>query len=85
MSDSRNPKRAVATAIRAVIVQQNYDRDRLAAKVHLSRSAIDKMLTGLFSDRALAQVEKNTGVRFGPQTVVTERASRAWWLRAGGG
>jgi hypothetical protein len=74
--DPLDPKKAaVATALREYMRQKGYDRYRFADKVNLSKSTIDKMLVGIYSDRALARVESNTGISFGPRTVAANRAS----------
>ena len=75
--DPLDPKKTVATALREYMKQKGYDRYRLADKVNLSKSTIDKMLVGIYSDRALARVESKTGVPFGPRTVAAGRASDA--------
>jgi hypothetical protein len=76
--DPLDPKKAtVVAALRDYMKQKGYDRYRFADKVNLSKSTIDKMLVGIYSDRALARVESRTGVSFGPRTVAADRASDA--------
>jgi hypothetical protein len=70
-----DPK-SVATAIREYMSRQGIDRYRFADKVRLSKSTIDKVLTGIITEKALARIEKNTGIRFGPSTAVVEFAAQ---------
>jgi hypothetical protein len=73
--DPLDSKKAVALAIRDYMQRKGYDRYRFADKVNLSKSTIDKLLVGIYSDHALAKVENRTGVRFGPSTIVMDQAS----------
>lgn len=68
--------KSVASAIREYMSKQGLDRYRFADKVRLSKSTIDKVLSGIITDKALARIEKNTGMRFGPSTAVVEFAAQ---------
>jgi hypothetical protein len=72
--DPLDPKRTVALAIREYMTRKGYDRYRFADKVNLSKSTIDKMLVGIYSDHALARVENRTGVRFRPEAIIMDQA-----------
>jgi hypothetical protein len=55
-----NTKRRVAAAIRDYLARERVSREQFAFKTKLGKSTIDKLLTGLFSERTLAIVEGYT-------------------------
>ncbi|MEJ1160117.1 tetratricopeptide repeat protein [Prosthecomicrobium sp. N25] len=55
-------ERKVAAAVRDYIARQHISRDEFAFRTRLGRSTVDKLLTGLFSERTLAIVEGHTGL-----------------------
>ncbi|HYF09401.1 MAG TPA: tetratricopeptide repeat protein [Acetobacteraceae bacterium] len=52
----------IASQIRDWIARERLSRDEFAFRTRLGRSTVDKLLTGLFSDRTLAVVEAHTGL-----------------------
>ena len=59
--DDRN--RQIARLIRDHIARERMSREEFAHRTRLGKSTVDKLLTGLFSDRTLAIVEAQTGLR----------------------
>src|SRR5688500_8056011 len=57
-------KRRITVAIRDYLARERISREQFAFKTKLGKSTIDKLLTGLFSERTLAIVESHTGLRF---------------------
>lgn len=53
-------KRRVAAAIKDYIARERISRDEFAHRTRLGKSTVDKLLTGLFSDRTLSIVEDHT-------------------------
>jgi len=47
-------KRRVAAAIKDYIARERISRDEFAHRTRLGKSTVDKLLTGLFSDRTLS-------------------------------
>jgi adenylate cyclase len=58
--DDRN--RQIARLIRDHIARERMSREEFAHRTRLGKSTVDKLLTGLFSDRTLAIVEAQTGL-----------------------
>jgi TolB-like protein len=56
-------KRQVAAAIRDYLARERISREQFAFKTKLGKSTVDKLLTGLFSERTLAIVEGHTGLK----------------------
>jgi adenylate cyclase len=52
----------VAAAIKDYLARQRISREQFAFKTKLGKSTVDKLLTGLFSDRTLSIVESHTGL-----------------------
>lgn len=50
-------KRRIAAAIKDFIARERISRDEFAHRTRLGKSTVDKLLTGLFSDRTLSVVE----------------------------
>jgi pimeloyl-ACP methyl ester carboxylesterase len=63
MSDDR---RRVARLIRDHLARERMSREQFAFRTKLGKSTVDKLLVGLFSERTLAVVEAETGLRLRP-------------------
>jgi TolB-like protein/Tfp pilus assembly protein PilF len=61
-----NDRKRVAAAIKDYIARERVSREQFAFKTKLGKSTVDKLLTGLFSDRTLSIVEKHTGLALRP-------------------
>ncbi len=55
-------KKRIAAEIRDHLARQRISREQFAFQTKLGKSTVDKLLTGLFSDRTLAIVEGHTGL-----------------------
>ena len=55
-------KKRTAAAIRDYLARERISREQFAFKTKLGKSTVDKLLTGLYSDRTLAIVESHTGL-----------------------
>jgi adenylate cyclase len=55
-----NNRKQVAAAIRDYLARERISREQFAFKTRLGKSTVDKLLTGLFSDRTLVIVENHT-------------------------
>jgi len=53
-------KKRIVTAIRDYLARERISREQFAFQTKLGKSTIDKLLTGLFSERTLAIVESHT-------------------------
>jgi TolB-like protein/Tfp pilus assembly protein PilF len=53
-------RKRVAAAIKDFLARERMSREQFAFKTKLGKSTVDKLLTGLFSDRTLAIVESHT-------------------------
>jgi TolB-like protein len=53
-------RKRIATAIKDYLARERISREQFAFKTKLGKSTVDKLLTGLFSDRTLAIVESHT-------------------------
>src|ERR1044072_7311893 len=62
MSGSRgmDDKKRVVTAIRDYLARERISREQFAFQTKLGKSTVDKLLTGLFSEKTLAIVEAHT-------------------------
>ena len=58
-----DPRRQIARLIRDHIARERMSREEFAHRTRLGKSTVDKLMTGLFSDRTLAIVEAHTGLR----------------------
>ena len=56
----------MTAAIRDYIARERISREQFAFRTKLGKSTVDKLLTGLFSERTLAIVESHTGCRCVP-------------------
>jgi adenylate cyclase len=55
-------RKRIATAIRDYLARERISREQFAFKTKLGKSTVDKLLTGLYSDRTLVIVESHTGL-----------------------
>ena len=55
-------RKRVTAAIRDYIARERISREQFAFRTKLGKSTVDKLLTGLFSERTLAIVESHTGL-----------------------
>jgi adenylate cyclase len=60
--DQPEDRKRIAAAIRDYLARERISREQFAFKTKLGKSTVDKLLTGLFSDRTLAVVEGHTGL-----------------------
>jgi pimeloyl-ACP methyl ester carboxylesterase len=60
-------RKQVAALIRDYIARERMSREQFAFKTKLGKSTVDKLLVGLFSDKTLAIVEGQTGLRLRPR------------------
>ena len=56
-------RKQVTAAIRDYLARERMSREQFAFKTKLGKSTVDKLLTGLYSDRTLAIVEAHTGLQ----------------------
>jgi adenylate cyclase len=56
-------RKRIATEIRDYLARERISREQFAFKTRLGKSTVDKLLTGLFSDRTLVIVETHTGLK----------------------
>jgi adenylate cyclase len=61
-----NGQKRVAAAIKDYVARERISREQFAFKTKLGKSTVDKLLTGLFSERTLSVVEKHTGLALRP-------------------
>ncbi len=59
-------KRRIAAAIKDFIARERISREEFAHRTRLGKSTVDKLLTGLFSDRTLSVVEGHTKLALRP-------------------
>ena len=57
-----DPRKEVAHALRDYLARERLSREQFAFRTRLGKSTVDKLMTGLFSDRTLAIVEAQTGL-----------------------
>ena len=79
---SMDETKRVAAAIRDHLARERMSREQFAFKTKLGKSTVDKLLTGLYSERTLVIVETHTGLRLrgtpepAPRRAVRSRRSR---------
>ena len=56
-------KKRITTEIRDYLARQRISREQFAHQTKLGKSTVDKLLTGLFSERTLVIVESHTGLK----------------------
>ena len=56
-------KKQITAEIRDYLARERMSREQFAFKTKLGKSTVDKLLTGLYSDRTLAIVESHTGLQ----------------------
>lgn len=59
-------RRRVAAALKDYLARERLSREQFAFKTKLGKSTVDKLLTGLFSDKTLAVVESHTKLALRP-------------------
>ncbi len=59
-------RKRIAAAIKDHLARERVSREQFAFKTKLGKSTVDKLLTGLFSERTLSVVEKHTGLSLRP-------------------
>jgi hypothetical protein len=62
MALSASEKRKIADAIRTYMARERISRDEFAQRAKLGKSTIDKLVTGLFSDRTILQIEARLNI-----------------------
>lgn len=55
-------RKRIAAALKDHLARERLSREQFAFRTRLGKSTVDKLLTGLFSDRTLAIVEAHTGL-----------------------
>ncbi|HEX2556167.1 MAG TPA: tetratricopeptide repeat protein [Microvirga sp.] len=55
-------RKRIAAALKDYLARERISREQFAFRTKLGKSTVDKLLTGLFSDRTLAIVESHTGL-----------------------
>ena len=58
--DDPNERKQIAAVIRDYIARERMSREQFAYRTRLGKSTVDKLLTGLFSDKTLSIVESHT-------------------------
>lgn len=58
--NTMDDRKRIATALKDHLARERMSREQFAFKTKLGKSTVDKLLTGLFSDRTLAIVEGHT-------------------------
>src|SRR5262249_41897908 len=56
-------KKRITTEIRDYLARQRISREQFAHQTKLGKSTVDKLLTGLFSERPLVIVHSHTGLQ----------------------
>jgi TolB-like protein/Tfp pilus assembly protein PilF len=72
-----NDRKRVAAAIKDYIARERISREQFAFKTKLGKSTVDKLLTGLFSEKTLSIVEKHTGLALRPLLTESTHGSGA--------
>ncbi len=70
-------KRQVAAEIRDYLARERISREQFAFRTKLGKSTVDKLLTGLYSDRTLVIVESHTGLKLRGQAEAAAPAAEA--------
>ena len=63
MAFSDDEKRKIVEAVRTYMARQRISRDEFAQRAKLGKSTIDKLVTGLFSERTILQIEARLNIR----------------------
>ena len=58
----QDDRKRIAAALKDYLARERISREQFAFKTKLGKSTVDKLMTGLFSDRTLAIVESHTGL-----------------------
>ena len=67
----------IAAALKDYLARERISREQFAFRTRLGKSTVDKLLTGLFSDRTLAIVESHTGLALRSLTSAPARQTEA--------
>jgi TolB-like protein/Tfp pilus assembly protein PilF len=70
-------KKRITTEIRDYLARQRISREQFAHQTRLGKSTVDKLLTGLFSDRTLSIVEGHTGLKLRERPAAASTSSTA--------
>ena len=70
-------KKRITTEIRDYLARQRISREQFAHQTKLGKSTVDKLLTGLFSERTLVIVESHTGLKLREKPDAASSARRA--------
>jgi TolB-like protein/Tfp pilus assembly protein PilF len=68
-------RKRIAAEIRDYLARERISREQFAFKSKLGKSTVDKLLTGMFSDRTLVIVETHTGLKLRGKPSVTSSAA----------
>jgi TolB-like protein len=68
-------KKRITTEIRDYLARQRISREQFAHQTKLGKSTVDKLLTGLFSERTLVIVESHTGLKLREQPAAAATAA----------
>jgi adenylate cyclase len=74
-------KKRIVTAIRDYLARERISREQFAFQTKLGKSTVDKLLTGLFSEKTLAIVEAHTKLSLRSMLADTQSISSADGLR----
>ena len=77
-------RKRIAATIKDYIARERMSREQFAFKTKLGKSTVDKLLVGLFSDKTLAIVEGQNGLRLRPPEVHEDHAAAARTAGRGG-
>ncbi len=62
LASPMNDRKRIAAVLRDYLARERISREQFAFKARLGKSTVDKLLTGLYSDRTLSIVESHTGL-----------------------
>jgi hypothetical protein len=63
MAFSGDEKQKIVEAVRTYMARERISRDEFAQRTKLGKSTIDKLVTGLFSERTILQIEARLNIR----------------------
>jgi hypothetical protein len=63
---AQEARKRVAAALKDYLARERISREQFAFRTKLGKSTVDKLLTGLFSDKTLAVVESHTKLPLRP-------------------
>ncbi|WP_207540374.1 tetratricopeptide repeat protein [Sabulicella rubraurantiaca] len=65
-------RKQIASFIRDFLARERISREQFAFRTKLGKSTVDKLLTGLYSDKTLSVVEAHTGLALRPLLVASD-------------